>query len=74
MTDRTLTKQDFAESIKTWGVLQIALFLKIQAHDLRLTSTPKHRNIQPADVDVLADFFDAVGERLVEICNEVTTT
>jgi len=63
------TKQDFAESMKAWNVAQIAWCFKMQAHDLRMTSTYNVVNIQPADVDVLADFFEAVGERLETICN-----
>ena len=61
-------KQDFVECMKVWDVPQIALCLKMQAYDLRLTSSPNVKNIQPIDVDILADFFESVGERLLAIC------
>lgn len=62
------TKQDFVERMKAWDVPQIALCLKMQAHDLRLTSSPDVKNIYPIDVDILADFFESIGERLLAIC------
>ena len=56
-----------AERIKTlWEIPTIINFLKIQASELRRTTSPHCRNIQPVDVDQLADVFEALGSRLEE--------
>lgn len=57
----------FAEQIKTWGIPSIICFLRCQASDFRRTYSPHCRNIQPVDLDKLAEVFESLGDRLMEI-------
>lgn len=60
-------KPSISEWMRNARLLEIACFLQSQSFYLKRDSHPAVRNIQPLDCDQLAELFEAIAKRIVEL-------
>lgn len=62
-----LRPPSFADQLKMRSVDALIAFLRNQAMQMKLESSPHCKNIQPIDVDMLAVVYDVLADRLAEL-------
>ena len=69
-----LRPPSFADQLKMRSVDELIVFLRNQAMRMKLESSPHRKNIQPADMDILAEVFDVIAYRLETIAKREKLT
>ncbi len=62
-----LRPPSLADQLKMRSVDELIVFLRNQAMQMKLESSPHCKNIQPVDMDRLAEVFDVIAYRLETI-------
>lgn len=62
-----LRPPSFADQLKMRSVDELIVFLRSQAMQMKSESSPHCKNIQPVNIDRLAEVFDVIAYRLETI-------